>query len=538
MSDEILNRRVLGRYRVLRQLAVGGMGVIYLGRSEGAAGFSKPVVIKRIDPKHLHVDEEAEAYFVNEAMILSQMRHPGVVSVIDFGRDTDGAHLMILEYVHGFTLAEWLRFHRESGVDFPADLAVFIVRRVLEALDYAHRLRGPDDTLHGIVHRDVTPSNVLIDVDGHIKLADFGIARIRTKEETSSNRTIRGKISYLAPEIISGGEASIVSDVYAAALVLHELLVGKNEFRAPGGMAATVHRVVTHVPTRPSTLRDDLPPGIDLVIERALAKNPTHRYPSADALAEDLVVLSHASDKDLERRFQQKVQADFQGELPTFLELESLDVRAAALREAPHGDAPTFDEPSGKRPARAVAAAALAVVVAALGAGGYAYFAAKPPPVASAPRYIVVERDGTRASDAPPERAAPDGIEPVDVAVAAAAATPPATADEARPGAASPSPRPAPTSEERLTRAFASHRRAARACFERHALDLSGSPQVEIQFRIATSGRVESATLRPANLAATALGRCILGVASHVDFGPQERPLRFTIPLTASVSGR
>ncbi len=514
MNDALIDRRVLGRYRVLRQLAVGGMGVIYLGRGEGAAGFAKPVVIKRIEPSYMALDHEAEAYFVNEAKILARMRHPGIVSVIDFGRESDGGYAMVLEYVHGFTLTQWRDFHRKKDERFPADEAIFLVRRILETLEYAHTRRAPDGTPRGIIHRDVTPSNVLIDVDGHIKLADFGIASIRTNEEKSSQGTVRGKLPYLAPELFLGEGASVKSDVYSAALVLHELLVGTNEFRGSTN-AITAARVATLVPTRVSAERGDTAPSLDDVLAAALAKNPAHRYPSAEALAEDLRLVQRAPDAEIERSLKQRIRADFEGALPAILGIEPLAARAAALQRSPRSEDPPTSAPRGRRLARALlAAAVIAAVLTIGGAAAFALFIA--PRGATGARYVVVERAAPTTTLAPPPAVIP---------------SPPAPDEPAR-------AKRSALAAGRLTRAFASHRRAIQACYESHTVELSGTPRVEIQFRIDRAGDVEAVALAPANLATTALGECILGVARAVRFGPQERPLRFSIPVTATVARR
>src|SRR5947209_14846010 len=189
-TDELIGRVVLGRYRIVRMLAQGGMGVIYLARSEGAAGFVRPIVVKRI-LSDLISDESIVNHFKREARIMSNLRHPGIVSVIDFGQEAR-SYLMVLDYVHGFHAGRWQKFVRTTRGPFPAELAVQIVLAVLDALHYAHTLADADGRVLGIVHRDVSPSNVLLEVDGHVKLADFGIARMQT--ESTDVRTEAGTI--------------------------------------------------------------------------------------------------------------------------------------------------------------------------------------------------------------------------------------------------------------------------------------------------------------------------------------------------------
>src|ERR1700689_378094 len=223
--DPFVGRKVLGRYRVVRSIGRGGMGLIYLARVEGAAHFVKPAVVKRAAPDLLAKEPSLLQIMGREARIMSHLNHPSIVRVIDFAEE-DGAYLLVLDYVSGFHLGQWHRFMRGSGRSFPIDLGIHIVCKVLDALHYAHTTRGPDGTLLGIVHRDVSPGNVLLDVDGSIKLSDFGIARMHSDqtETTSQPSLLKGKFAYMAPELLSRAVPSPATDLYAAAVVLHELL--------------------------------------------------------------------------------------------------------------------------------------------------------------------------------------------------------------------------------------------------------------------------------------------------------------------------
>jgi len=205
-------RLALGRYRVVRELARGGMGMLYLGRVEGAAGFSKPVVIKRV-LSQADEGKNARAQFIREARLLSELHHPNIVGVIDFGEEDDG-YLMILEYVHGFHVGLWLRYVLEQGRKFHWEFAALIVIKVLAALHYAHNRIGPDGKKSPIIHRDVSPGNVLIDLQGSVRLLDFGIARAADDEEGKTQTgVVKGKLPFIAPEIYRSSDASPVSDV-------------------------------------------------------------------------------------------------------------------------------------------------------------------------------------------------------------------------------------------------------------------------------------------------------------------------------------
>ena len=305
--DDLIGKVVLGRYRILRHLADGGMGAIYLARNEGAAGFVRPVVIKCLLPARLGNQAMLEL-FMREARIMSSLRHPGIVGVIDFAEE-DGMHLMIMEYVHGFHLGRWHKFMRKTQRPFPVEIAIHVVVEVLKALHYAHTLKRADRTPYNIVHRDVTPSNVFIDVDGHVKLGDFGIARTDTERTAADDRTIKGKFPYLAPELLESAEPSPASDLYSAGLILHELLIGRNEFWHKE-VASIVARVLKHEPTRVDALRE-VPDGLADVVAKALSKSRAHRYQSASEFADALGKVRTLSQDDAASLLEELASADF-----------------------------------------------------------------------------------------------------------------------------------------------------------------------------------------------------------------------------------
>src|SRR5687768_4924312 len=181
------------------------MGIVYLGRLEGAAGFAKPVVIKTVIPDAK--DDRSAQLFAREARIVSNLEHPSIVGVLDFG-EADGEYVMVLEYVHGFHLGSWLRFVQEMRGSMPVEHAVEVMLPALDALDFAHRLTRADGTPLDIVHRDVSPANILLDHLGHVKLHDFGIARMADDEFKTQDGTFRGTLSFTAPETLQGVAAS------------------------------------------------------------------------------------------------------------------------------------------------------------------------------------------------------------------------------------------------------------------------------------------------------------------------------------------
>jgi serine/threonine-protein kinase len=547
---------VMGRYRIVRRLAKGGMGVVYLARVEGAEGFVRPAVIKRMLPD-LVADDEMVRLFVREARILSGMRHPGIVSVLDFAVEQD-AYLMALEYVHGYHVGRWLKYLHLRGRAFDPQLAAYVVAQVLDALDYAHQRTDERGRPLGIVHRDISPSNIVLDVEGRVRLLDFGVARVATEDPTESNRvgdvSVKGKFAYMAPELLQGLRPSVASDVYACGVVLHELLRGGNEFRHRDP-AQTLQRVLIHELSPIEAWRDDVPEGATELIRRATHRDPARRYPSAAAMAAALRELLDAPERAVEARLREAVRADFCGGLPERLGLPTLDELEQSWREVGEegdglGPEPVTEVPSqpptvpakpvpGESPPERPAAGARwttgllgVVAAAALAVGLYSIWAQEDGPPSPV---IVVDRP---EANEPPRARAPTEEPPADAS--APDAPPRDVGPEVGPGdagAAAPAdararePRRPHDTASRLTWRFHRRRRAVERCFTAHAASASGQPQLSVRFHVDAEGRVERAELVPAAVGETPLGQCLLEVARETDFGPQRGPLRFRIPI-------
>ncbi|HEX6244346.1 MAG TPA: serine/threonine-protein kinase, partial [Polyangiales bacterium] len=207
---------VLGRYHVVLPLGKGGQGQVHLARAEGAAGVARPVVIKRVLGPFAR-DPHTRARFIREARITARRRHPDIVSIVEFERESDDSYLMVLEYVHGYDLWRWARYVQMTRGELPARLLAYVGTRVLDALHYSHSLRNPDGSPTPVIHRDVSAGNVLIDVTGQIKLTDFGIAAVAAKgsDGDGHEQGLQGKLGYIAPELFGGALSSPASDVYA-----------------------------------------------------------------------------------------------------------------------------------------------------------------------------------------------------------------------------------------------------------------------------------------------------------------------------------
>ncbi|MDQ3038130.1 MAG: serine/threonine protein kinase, partial [Myxococcota bacterium] len=339
--EHLLGALALGRYRIVQRLARGGMGVVYLGRTEGAAGFARPVVIKTI----LGDGPEAESLenmFVREARVLSRLQHPGIVQVLDFGREDDD-YLLVLEYASGYHLGRWAAYAQRAYGRVDVDLALHVVAQVLDALHYAHTRQRPDGRSLEIVHRDVSPSNVFLDGEGRVRLLDFGIARMtgETAAYRTDETTIKGKLAYVPPDVFEGAPPTASADVYAAAVVLHELLLGKNDLRGRD-MSDTVNRVLHRAPTRLASARGDVSLSLDALLARALSKRPEDRFASAAELAHALRALRGLSETEASAELAARVAIDFE-RLPAELGVESLAELDRAWREA------KFDDEAGTR---------------------------------------------------------------------------------------------------------------------------------------------------------------------------------------------
>lgn len=570
--DELIGSLVLGRYRIMRPLAQGGMGAVYLARVEGAAGFSKPVVIKRVLP-HLNDTKHSKAQFVREARILSNLQHPGIVGVIDFAEE-QGALLMVLDYVHGYHIGQWLKYLRETGRQLPWELAVLIILRVLSALHYAHSFTRTDGSKAVIVHRDVSPGNILLDLEGNVRLLDFGIALMAEDKANyqTQDGTFKGKLPYVAPEIYASEKATPKSDVYAAGVVLYQLLSGENPFAAKD-MSATVRRVLTLEPPPIHASRGDVPAELDRVIARAMAKDTRARYQTAEAFAADLRALLTRREDEVFAELGTMIRADFTGDMPKLLHIHTLELLEAAWRDAQIGLEESFTplkssvpptvreklivmgvsaglvddvaKPASPPPVerRGITGKQLvaAVIGAALLAGGIATAAVlltRPAPAPSGQRFLVVEADGSRHADAPVSavgssepkaqlRAVDIDSDPVLAATASSTSVPDLGAKPA-----SKAPRPG-NSAAQLSRAFARKQGAIQGCFQAHTQNLEGTPQLAIRFSVDAAGKVMSAAVQPAAIASTALGQCLQQVARSTEFGPQPEARSFTIPIHA-----
>ncbi len=271
----------LGRYALHAELAAGGMAVVYLARQTGAVGFGKTVAIKRLHP-HLARDPYFVTMFLDEARLAARVQHPNVCPILDVV-STDTELFLVLEYIRGETLSGLLRAARKAGKKIPVPIAAAIIVGLLSGLHAAHEAKDELGKPLDIVHRDVSPQNLVVGADGVARVLDFGVAKAATRLQTTREGQLKGKIPYMAPEQLQG-QVTAKSDVYSAALVMWEALTSQRLFRGETE-AQVLHLVMTMDATAPSTLNPEVPPALDAVVLKGLVRDPAGRWQSARAMA-------------------------------------------------------------------------------------------------------------------------------------------------------------------------------------------------------------------------------------------------------------
>ena len=276
-----------GKYTLLRRLATGGMAELFLALQKSVAGFEKIIVIKRILPS-MNSDEAFIEMLLHEARIAATLSHPNIVQIYDVGHAED-AYYIAMEHIHGEDLRSIVRQMKKLHLtEFPMENALAIVNGVCAGLAYAHEKRGLDGEPLRIVHRDISPQNVVITYGGDIKVVDFGIAKSgdRMGEDTKSGR-LKGKVPYMSPEQARGEEIDWRSDIFAVGIILFELTTGKRLFKGRSELE-TLRLICDRDYPRPSQVKPGYPARLESIVMRALAKDREQRYQSARALQEDL----------------------------------------------------------------------------------------------------------------------------------------------------------------------------------------------------------------------------------------------------------
>ena len=393
--------RRFGRFEILKRIAAGGMAEIYLASQTGQQGFRKTVVLKRILPEFAD-DPRFVEMFVEEAKIAAALDHDSIVKVYDFG-SVEGNYFLAMEYVDGRDLAFILDDLAPRSELLPLEAALHVSRRVASALHYAHTKSDEQGRPMGIVHRDISPQNILISKAGAVKILDFGIARAKVRTRAATMHEIKGKAAYMSPEQARGESPGAASDIYSLGLVLYEMATGRQGLSGESDMAA-LEAARNPNPLPPSVANNRVDKDLEEIILKALAPNPLDRYSSALAMEEALDdycrKLPSFIDKDLSRWMSER----FKPIAPEGRVTEIMEVPAAeparpfqSAKHVPPSAPPANAEKSVM--GRYIVAAILLITVA---AAITVYFKNRPSSQSSGVGQVVAERT---VGIAPPETA-------------------------------------------------------------------------------------------------------------------------------------
>jgi serine/threonine protein kinase len=273
----------VGRYTILRHLASGGMAELYIARQESVGGFEKELVVKILQPRYAE-NRRVVQMFLDEARLAARLNHPSIVHVYDVV-DEGGRKFIAMEYIHGETIADIVTRGLQLDNYLPIEHAVHVIRQAAAGLAYAHERPDIDGRVLRVVHRDVSPTNILVSYEGQTKIVDFGIAR--AQDELREESGVRpGKASYMSPEQVRGGEVDYRSDIFSLGIILYELTLCQRLYRGPADQV--MRRIVEQKVAPPTAVRRDYPPALELVVMRALEKRPEDRYQSAEEMRHDL----------------------------------------------------------------------------------------------------------------------------------------------------------------------------------------------------------------------------------------------------------
>lgn len=274
--------RIVDRYALYDAVASGGMATVHLGRLLGPVGFARTVAIKRLHPQFAH-DPEFVAMFLDEARMAARIRHPNVVPTLDV-LARDGEIFLVMEYVQGESLSALLRAARLANAPMPPSVLVNIMAGALAGLHAAHESCNERGELLGLVHRDVSPQNVLVGVDGVARVIDFGVAKAIGRASATREGQVKGKLAYMAPEQVMGQDIDRRSDIFSAGVMLWEALTGTRLYRGASD-PEILYKLLEAKTSAPSAVASGSPPSLDPVVLRAMAKDPADRFATAADMA-------------------------------------------------------------------------------------------------------------------------------------------------------------------------------------------------------------------------------------------------------------
>lgn len=419
--------RQIGRYALHAEIASGGMAAVHLGRLVGPVGFARTVAIKKLHAQFAK-DPAFVAMFLDEARLAARIRHPNVVPTLDVVTIDDELFL-VMEYVHGESLARLIKKARGREEDVPIEIAVSVIAQVLHGLHAAHEAKSERGSPLEIVHRDVSPQNVLVSVDGTSRVLDFGIAKATSRLQVTLEGQLKGKLAYMAPEQLEQHDVDRRVDVWATSVVLWELLAGRRLFH--GDHPARLMKAVLSMEIEPpSALSKAVPPALDAIVMRGLSRDPGQRFASAREMAIALEETGLVASQAAIGAWVERIAGDSLGERADVIaSIEGTSetgpsISAASLREGTTTDGNTLAAASTsadfrpRRPGRALAIAATLLVLF-LGAFALISNRTQPEPMLAAP-------SSAAPSEAPSPieiKAAPPPPQPV-VSVSASVAAP------------------------------------------------------------------------------------------------------------------
>lgn len=280
-------------YKMIRRLGKGGMAEVFLARQEGVAGFRRLAVVKRLLPQFSSMDNVAKM-LLDEARIAAQLNHPNIVQIYELNQE-DNQYFIAMEFVDGCDLATLARIERRRKGRVPMRLSLRVIAEAAMGLDYAHRQVGLNGLPLNLVHRDVSPHNILCSREGAVKVTDFGIAKAVGKEQVTEVGVVKGKVHYMSPEQYTGADVDKRSDIFSLGVVLYQLTTGRLPRVSKNGQLNMRQVTEGRIP-RPSEIRADYPEELDEIVMRALAQNPEDRYRDCAALRDDLLDFARTND--------------------------------------------------------------------------------------------------------------------------------------------------------------------------------------------------------------------------------------------------
>jgi serine/threonine protein kinase len=283
-----------GKYEPVSPAGEGGMASVWMGYTHGEAGFRRRVAIKRV-LRHLASDDKFERMFVEEAHIISELNHPNIAQVHDFGHDEDGGYFIVMEWVSGLNLVDYTRAFALARKKTPWELCAAIVIEVLRALSAAHSRTNALGRPAPIVHRDVTPANIMVGFNGSVKLTDFGLSRALDRPRTTDPNLVKGKIAYMAPELLQRAQPDPRCDIFSVGVTLWEVLAGSRLFGGSGTDVDMAMRVLSGDVPPLRGERPDIPEVLEAIVNRAIAVSPEARFQRATEMIEALAGLIRAS---------------------------------------------------------------------------------------------------------------------------------------------------------------------------------------------------------------------------------------------------